>query len=141
MNRDATQLNADTIDAIKAMCHDDENEVFYSILNRIGDKWSLLVIGMLGKSPARYTEILDSVPGISRRMLTVTLRQLERDGLVERVVHPDVPPWVEYCVTELGRTLKQPVLTIALWSLEHKDAVVANRAAFDETSRLAEPMP
>jgi DNA-binding HxlR family transcriptional regulator len=129
----------DQRDAIRALCAGDEKELFYSILSRIGDKWSLLVMGNLGKKAGRYTELLDATPGISRRMLTVTLRQLERDGLIERVVHPDVPPWVEYTLTDLGRTLREPALAVATWALEHKDVIVSSRAAYDQaTSHLSE---
>lgn len=117
--------------AVKALVFGEEKELFYSILARIGDKWSVLTLGVLARKPARYTEILESVPGISRRMLTVTLRQLERDGLIERIVHAEVPPWVEYAATDLGRTLKEPLLAVALWALEHREAVAKNRDAYD----------
>lgn len=119
--------------AVKALIFGEEKELFYSILARIGDKWSVLTLGVLARKPARYTEILESVPGISRRMLTVTLRQLERDGLIERIAHAEVPPWVEYAATDLGRTLKEPLLAVALWALEHREAIAENRKVYDAT--------
>jgi DNA-binding HxlR family transcriptional regulator len=102
------------------------------ILARIGDKWSLLVMGMLDDGAQRFTVLHNSVPGISQRMLTHTLRQLERDGLVLRTVYAEVPPRVEYEVTELGRTLIQPVMALAVWADEHQSELRANRDAYDE---------
>jgi DNA-binding HxlR family transcriptional regulator len=108
-----------------------DKELFHSVLARIGDKWSLMVIIMLTKKSQRYTELLDNIPAISRRMLTVTLRQLERDGLVRRIVHADVPPWSEYGVTDLGLTLREPVVAIAAWALDHREEILSNRETFD----------
>jgi DNA-binding HxlR family transcriptional regulator len=108
-----------------------DKELFHSVLARIGDKWSLMVIIMLTRKSQRYTELLDNIPAISRRMLTVTLRQLERDGLVRRIVHSDVPPWSEYGVTDLGLTLREPVVAIAAWALDHREEILTNRETFD----------
>jgi DNA-binding HxlR family transcriptional regulator len=108
-----------------------DKELFHSVLARIGDKWSLMVIIMLTKKSQRYTELLENIPAISRRMLTVTLRQLERDGLVQRIVHADVPPWSEYGVTALGLTLREPVVAIAEWALDHREEILSNRESFD----------
>lgn len=103
------------------------------ILDRIGDKWSIAVIQQLGRQGTlRFTELRREIPGISQRMLTVTLRTLERDGLVDRTVHPVVPPRVEYRLTELGSTLASTVCALMGWSLEHADDVKAARAAYDE---------
>jgi DNA-binding HxlR family transcriptional regulator len=109
-----------------------ELKLFRSILERVGDKWSLLVIGVLQPGPLRFTELLRAVPGISRRMLTLTLRQLERDGLISRELFPEIPPRVEYRVTELGHTLAEPVLVIARWVGAHQHEIVRNREEFDE---------
>jgi DNA-binding HxlR family transcriptional regulator len=106
-------------------------EIFRSVLERVGDKWSLLLIGILEEDPKRFTELLRIVPGISRRMLTVTLRALERDGLVTRTVFAEVPPRVEYRVTELGRTLSGPVMALAGWAADHQLEITANRTDFD----------
>jgi DNA-binding HxlR family transcriptional regulator len=106
-------------------------EIFRSILERVGDKWSLLLIGILEEDPKRFTELLRIVPGISRRMLTVTLRALERDGLVTRTIFAEVPPRVEYRVTDLGRTLGGPVMALAGWAADHQLEISVHRSDFD----------
>ncbi len=116
---------------MEQMCHDADGSVFRSILDRVGDTWSLMVIGMLQPGPMRFTELLRSVPGISRRMLTLTLRQLERDGLVSRAAFAENPPRVEYRVTPLGETITGPVLALALWVNEHSGQIERNRAVYD----------
>lgn len=121
----------ETREALAALRPGPEKEVFYSILAMVGNKWSMMTLRVLSHHPARYTEILENVPGISRRMLTVTLRQLERDGLIERIVHAEVPPWVEYGVTELGRTLREPVFAVAQWAVEHREEIAKNRVSYD----------
>jgi DNA-binding HxlR family transcriptional regulator len=122
----------ETLRSMGKICLEHDPDVFRSVLDRIGDKWSLLLIGMLEDGPMRFTELLRTTPGISRRMLTNTLRALERDGLVTRTIYAEVPPRVEYEVTELGRTLAEPVLRLAMWAAEHQDDIVANRIAFDK---------
>jgi len=102
------------------------------ILDRVCDKWSLMIMGMLENEPYRFTALLKAVPGISQRMLTLTLRNLERDGLVARRVFAQVPPRVEYSLTPLGATLIPAVLAIAQWAYENHSTVEANRDAFDE---------
>jgi DNA-binding HxlR family transcriptional regulator len=102
------------------------------ILARIGDKWSVSVIHMLGDARTlRFNELRSGIDGISQRMLTVTLRGLERDGLVERTVYPEVPPRVEYTLTPLGATLRQLVRALVAWSGAHLTEVDAARAAYD----------
>jgi DNA-binding HxlR family transcriptional regulator len=101
------------------------------VLARIGDKWSIFVITLLGERTLRFTELQRSIDGISQRMLTLTLRQLERDGLVERVVYPVVPPRVEYSLTDLGRTLLVPLVAIAGWASDHRADIEAARAGYD----------
>ena len=101
------------------------------ILNRVGDKWSILVIALLDQGTRRFTELRREVEGISQRMLTLTLRQLERDGLVERTVYPVVPPKVEYRLTELGSTLLDSVRGLVGWAMAHRGEVAAARAAYD----------
>ena len=101
------------------------------MLTRVGDKWSLQVISRLGKGTLRYTELKRSVEGISQRMLTLTLRQLERDGLVERTVYPTVPPKVEYTLSDFGRTILIPVTALANWALTYREDIQAAREAFD----------
>jgi DNA-binding HxlR family transcriptional regulator len=124
-------------EALRSMgriCIDHDPDVFRSVLDRIGDKWSLLLIGILQDGPKRFTELLRVTPGISRRMLTLTLRALERDGIVARTIYAEVPPRVEYEVTDLGRSLSDPVLRLAMWAADHQDAIISNRAAFDENA-------
>ncbi|MFF3504273.1 winged helix-turn-helix transcriptional regulator [Streptomyces sp. NPDC003247] len=101
------------------------------VLDRVGSKWTVTVIHELGSGSRRFTEIKNAVPGISQRMLTETLRGLERDGLVERTVHPVVPPRVDYELTSLGRTLLESVRTVLDWALEHVDDIDVARKAYD----------
>jgi DNA-binding HxlR family transcriptional regulator len=102
------------------------------MLVRIGDKWSVYVIHVLGDAGTlRFNELKGRIAGISQRMLTVTVRGLERDGLVLRVVHPEVPPRVEYSLTELGKTLRQLVRGLVKWSEAHLVEVDAARVAYD----------
>ena len=113
------------------LCISDDPGLFRSLLSRIGDKWTLLVIGVLGEERRRFTELSETIPGISRRMLTVTLRALERDGLVSRTVYAEVPPRVEYELTTLGRSLQLVALTLGDWVAEHQHLIASNRRAFD----------
>lgn len=131
-------LQARLIESMPTMadlCTSDDPDLFRSLLSRVGDKWTLLVIGVLGEDRKRFTELSEIIPGISRRMLTVTLRSLERDGLVSRTVYPEVPPRVEYELTALGRSLQTVVLTLGDWVSEHQHTVRNNRHAFDSDKR------
>lgn len=101
------------------------------ILDRIGDRWTVLIIGVLGDSDARFSELRRRIEGISQKMLTQTLRGLERDGLVRRTVHPEVPVRVEYALTEAGRTLLEPLGALQRWSIEHLGDVAASQDAYD----------
>ncbi|MEU0830855.1 winged helix-turn-helix transcriptional regulator [Streptomyces sp. NPDC056231] len=101
------------------------------ILDRVADKWSLLVIALLDRRKLRFTQLRREIDGISQRMLTVTLRQLERDGLVERTVHAVVPPRVEYELTPLGGTLHTTIRALVTWTEEHQGEIAAARAAYD----------
>lgn len=98
------------------------------VLDRIADKWTALVIQILASGTMRYAELQRAIGGISQKMLTQTLRSLERDGLVRRVVHPVVPPKVEYSLTKLGRTLIEPLQGLCRWSEKHLAELQANRA-------------
>jgi len=102
-----------------------------SILARVGDKWSVFVIMMLGDGPKRFNELKRMINGISQRMLTLTLRGLERDGLVTRTIFPTIPPRVDYELTDLGRGLARPVATLGLWAREHQSEIEAARTRFD----------
>jgi len=101
------------------------------ILDRIGDKWTLLVVATLHGQQMRFTELLQRIPGVSQRMLTLTLRHLERDGLVTRTVFAEVPPRVEYELTATGRTLIEPAVAIAEWAVEHNPDIERSQQAFD----------
>lgn len=101
------------------------------LLTRVGDKWSILVIVLLGSGNRRFSELKRSVEGISQRMLTLTLRGLERDGLVVRQVFPTVPPRVEYSLSPLGETLLGTVTELAKWARGHREDVERARAEFD----------
>ncbi|WIM16317.1 MULTISPECIES: helix-turn-helix domain-containing protein [unclassified Microbacterium] len=116
------------------ICTEDDPLLFRSILDRVGDKWTLIIIGLLEQKTHRFTELLSAIPGISRRMLTLSLRSLERDGLVERTVYAQVPPRVEYRVTPLGLGLSEPVLALAGWVARHKGEIAAHRTTFDESA-------
>jgi DNA-binding HxlR family transcriptional regulator len=101
------------------------------VLARIGDKWSLLVVVTLSQGEKRFSELRRGIEGVSQRMLTLTLRGLERDGLVTRTVTPTIPPRVDYALTPLGRTLIEPVLGLASWADKHREAIQQARARFD----------
>lgn len=101
------------------------------LLDRVGDKWTMLVMRELSPQRMRFTELLRSVDGISQRMLTRTLRELERDGLVTREVFAEVPPRVEYEVTPLGLTLLPHVVALADWAVAHRDDIDQNREQYD----------
>jgi len=102
------------------------------ILSRVGDKWSMLVIMLLGEGPRRFNEIKRIVDGISQRMLTLTLKGLERDGLVTRTMFPTIPPRVDYELTDLGRSLREPVLALGGWVQSNLPEIEAAREKFDE---------
>jgi DNA-binding HxlR family transcriptional regulator len=107
------------------------------VLHMVGDKWSVLLVGMLGDGPKRFGVLRRSIEGISQRMLTLTLRNLERDGLVTRTVTPTIPPRVDYALTDLGRTLLEPVNALAGWAAQHRAAIHAARERFDKKAARA----
>jgi DNA-binding HxlR family transcriptional regulator len=116
------------------VCQSGGEVIVRDMFDRIGDKWTLLVIGMLDSGPQRFTALRNAVPGISQRMLTRTLRNLERDGLVSRQVFAEVPPRVQYELTALGETLLPPVIALAVWAVGHADDIHGNRDAFDDAA-------
>lgn len=112
------------------------------ILNRIGDKWTVMVVGMLAHyGTLRFNELKRHINGVSQRMLTLTLRNLERDGLVTRTIYPEIPPRVEYGLTELGSSLKGPINSLWEWSAENGTSVVEARAVYDAQHAPAEDEP
>lgn len=104
------------------------------VISLVGDKWSVLIIMLLGQGRRRFSEIKRSVDGISQKMLTVTLRGLERDGYVTRTVYPTIPPKVEYELTDLGRDLLVPLRALGQWAVANHGRVTAARAAYDQRS-------
>jgi DNA-binding HxlR family transcriptional regulator len=106
-----------------------------SVLARVGDKWSVLIIVLLGDGPKRFNEIKKLVGGISQRMLTLTLRGLERDGLVTRTVFPTIPPRVDYELTALGRSLHEAVEPLGLWAQSHVPEIHKSRDKFDRKAK------
>lgn len=109
----------------------DHCRIVRETFSRVGDKWSLLVIAILAHGPQRFGALKVGVVGISQRMLTLTLRTLERDGLVSRTVFPEVPPRVEYALTPLGRAMVEPVTALADWAVASYDAITSNQERYD----------
>jgi DNA-binding HxlR family transcriptional regulator len=101
------------------------------VLQRVGDKWSVYVIDLLGQGTKRFTELHRSIGGITARMLTVTLRGLERDGIVTRTIHPVIPPRVDYALTPMGRTLLDTIGQLVSWTDSHLPEIEAARAEYD----------
>ena len=110
-------------------------------LARIGDKWTVMVVGALSEGPIRYNEIRRRVEGISQRMLTLTLKGLEQDGLVTRTMYPTIPPRVDYELTELGRKLIVPLQALYEWARENRPAMLAAREAFRRRGQHGAPRP
>jgi len=116
-------------------CGEDHDDCgIRDILDRVGDKWSVLVIVALAQGVHRFRELQRAVPGISQRMLTLTVRRLERDGLVSRTVHPTVPPRVDYELTPMGHSLTHLLRSLADWSADHRTAIAESRRRWDATT-------
>lgn len=122
---DASALEAVALDPYAAGCPSRR------LLDRIGDRWTVLVVGVLEDGPHRFSELRRAVGGVSQKMLTQTLRGLERDGLVTRTVFAEVPPRVEYELTTAGRTLQEPLKALERWSIEHFGQVSASWEQYD----------
>ncbi len=101
------------------------------VLDRVAGKWSILIVVTAARGPVRFTELERAIEGISRRMLTLTLRNLERDGLLTRTVHPTVPPKVEYELTPIARELYESLLSLTDWAERHRATITAARQAYD----------
>jgi DNA-binding HxlR family transcriptional regulator len=111
--------------------HNPVCQTISSLLQRIGDKWSVLVVSTLGAGPRRFNELRREIPSVSQRMLTLTLRNLERDGLVNRTVTPSIPPRVDYELTPLGRSLEGPIGQLQQWALDNVGAIHAAQSRYD----------
>ena len=125
-------MSAGTLDVTSNTCRP-----VGEILALIGDKWTVLILMALRAGPRRFSELRRDVPGISQRMLTLTLRALERDGFVVRTVTPTNPPRVDYAVTDLGRSLQEPVIALGHWAVENQGRIEAARQAFDAAASPA----
>jgi DNA-binding HxlR family transcriptional regulator len=102
------------------------------VLGRIGNKWSMLVINFLGAGPVRFNELRRKIGGVSQRMLTLTVRGLERDGFIKRTVHPTIPPRVDYELTPLGKSLLEPIQQLGMWTVENLGAIQKAQRRYDK---------
>ncbi|MCL2583955.1 MAG: helix-turn-helix transcriptional regulator [Streptosporangiales bacterium] len=127
-----TRLNLNPAELIDEVCPVRE------VLDRVAGKWSILIIGAAAHGPIRFTELERSIEGISRRMLSLTLRNLERDGLLTRTVYPTVPPRVEYRLTDIAEELHESLLSLTDWAHRHRDSIVAARHAYDTQRVISE---
>ncbi|WP_405804787.1 winged helix-turn-helix transcriptional regulator [Streptomyces sp. NBC_01187] len=112
------------------MIRGDGGQAIRAVLDRICDKWTMLLVATLDEGRMRFTELHKHVPGISQRMLTLTLRNLERDGLVSRTAYAEIPPRVEYALTPMGKSLIPPALALAGRAIEHNTQIQSSRAAY-----------
>ncbi|MFD4033034.1 winged helix-turn-helix transcriptional regulator [Streptomyces sp. NPDC058637] len=129
-----TEVTGETGNEPVVTCGDEHEDCgIRDVLDRIGDKWSVLVVVQLAAGVHRFRQLQRAIPGISQRMLTLTVRRLERDGLVTRTVYPTVPPQVEYELTAMGHSLTYLVKALADWSAEHRDPIAHARRAWDAT--------
>jgi DNA-binding HxlR family transcriptional regulator len=126
--------------SLSSLCNTEASVEIRRVLDLVGDKWTLLVVAMLGPGPRRFGELKREIGTISQRMLTLTLRQLERSGLVQRTVYPVVPPRVDYQLTELGTTLLDAIQGLVGWTLDHLPEIATARAAYDEREAAREQM-
>lgn len=120
---------------IEDLIHSVDCEAAAATLAIIGNKWSVLTIMLLSDGPRRFNELKRLTGGVSQRMLTITLRQLEREGLVTRTVFPTIPPRVDYALTDLGQALKKPVMALGIWAIRNQPALTAARRRFDQRHR------
>jgi DNA-binding HxlR family transcriptional regulator len=127
-----TILSDTHIDVCKGGHSSEEHRALADILARIGDKWTVVVVGVLAHGPMRYSQIFKLVEGVSQRMLTLTLKSLERDGLVTRTVYPTNPPRVDYELTERGKTLIVPLHLLWTWAHTNRTAIEGARRGFDQ---------
>ena len=125
------QSMSDNTNLLVAEIVPDDDCAVRDVLDRIGDKWSVLVVLCLSDGTHRFSALRRRITGISQRMLTETLRQLERDGLVLRTVYPDVPVRVEYQLTAMGQTLIEPIIALSTWAEKHRDAIRMARAMYN----------
>ncbi|GII27629.1 winged helix-turn-helix transcriptional regulator [Planotetraspora mira] len=135
--RTGVRANVRRVPGPCAQWGDQDADFIREVLDLVGDKWSVLIIGTLADGPTRYSDLADAIPGISQRMLTLTLKQLRRTGLVDRTAYPEVPPRVEYSLTDLGASLLSIVLALAAWSADRHAEIRRHQAAFDAATASA----
>lgn len=127
---------------VKSLEPDEETQAeckaMAQVLDRVGDKWTVMVVGVLSGGPQRFNTILRTIGGVSHRMLTLTLRGLERDGLVTRTIYPTIPPKVEYELTELGNSLIAPLRALSSWGIKNRPAIEEARVRFDARGEVPE---
>ncbi len=126
-----TDVTGRLASATRQPAHAGRCAIVAPVLSRIGDKWSMLVVVLLGPGPRRFNELKRAVEGVSQRMLSLTLRRLERDGLVRRTVTPTVPPRVDYALTDLGQSLRHAVDGLAGWAIANHEAMAAAQCRYD----------
>jgi DNA-binding HxlR family transcriptional regulator len=119
----------------KALHQAEKCPAIREVLHRVGDKWSVLIVAYLGEGSMRFSELRRAIEGISQRMLTLTLRGLERDGLITRTVFPEIPPRVDYELTKLGRTLLVPIQGLTEWADDNRTAIQEARVRFDAAGK------
>ncbi|MFG1869828.1 winged helix-turn-helix transcriptional regulator [Micromonospora arborensis] len=129
--RTNVRANVRTVPGPCAHWNDEDADFIREVLDLVGDKWSVLIIGTLADGPVRYSDLGQAIPGISQRMLTLTLKHLQRTGLVTRTSYPEVPPRVEYALTDLGTSLLSTVLALAAWSADHHAEIRRHQATYD----------
>lgn len=132
-HQDSTFLSPGHSDVTEAPCLQDAGcRNVAPVLNRVGDKWSMMIVMTLADGSKRFSELKRAIDGISQRMLTLSLRGLERDGLVTRTVTPTIPPRVDYELTGLGRSLREPVKALGEWAIEHIQCIRAAQEQYDD---------
>lgn len=129
---DGTYLSGTHTDVREPVAADSDTCLLRDVLDRVGDKWSVLILALLGEGPRRYSELGRAIEGISQRMLTLTLRSLERDGLITRAVTPSTPPRVDYALTPVGETLSREVSSLIRWAEHHRRYISDSRRRFDD---------
>ncbi|ENN83860.1 putative transcriptional regulator (plasmid) [Rhizobium freirei PRF 81] len=126
-----------TVRPVEVICLEDQQhekcKLLGQILDRIGDKWTIMAVGALSGGPMRFNELMRRIGGVSHRMLTLTLRGLERDGMVRRTAYPTIPPKVEYELTPLGRSLTEPLAILLQWGEKHSGEIETARNVFDQS--------
>ena len=125
------------VPSLEVTLHSEPCHAVAGTLSLIGNKWSVLVIMLLSEKPRRFNELKRSIGDVSQRMLTLTLRELEREGLVTRTMFPTIPPRVDYALTDLGRSLKEPVTALGLWAIQNQPALAEARCRFDARETAA----